>query len=195
MTRSATITRTTGETDITVEWRLDGAGTTDVATGVPFFDHMLDAFGRHSLSDLTVRATGDLTVDAHHTVEDVGICMGRALAEALGDKAGIARFGDAVIPMDEALVMAAVDVSGRPHLAYDVSLPIEVIGTFDTTLAEEFLRALAINAGITLHVRSLSGVNAHHIVEASFKAVARALASAVALDPRVKGVPSTKGSL
>jgi imidazoleglycerol-phosphate dehydratase len=195
MTRSATITRRTGETDITVTWRFDGAGATDVATGVPFFDHMLDAFGRHSLSDLTVRATGDLAVDAHHTVEDVGICMGRALAEALGDKRGIARFGDAVIPMDEALVMAAVDVSGRPHLAYEVSLPIEVIGTFDTTLAEEFLRALAINAGITLHVRSLSGVNAHHIVEAAFKAVARALAAAVALDPRVKGVPSTKGSL
>jgi imidazoleglycerol-phosphate dehydratase len=195
MTRSATITRRTGETDITVTWGLDGAGATDVATGVPFFDHMLDAFGRHSMSDLTVRATGDLAVDAHHTVEDVGICMGRALAEALGDKRGIARFGDAVIPMDEALVMAAVDVSGRPHLAYDVSLPIEVIGTFDTTLAEEFLRALAINAGITLHVRSLSGVNAHHIVEAAFKAVARALAAAVALDPRVKGVPSTKGSL
>jgi imidazoleglycerol-phosphate dehydratase len=195
MTRSATITRTTGETDITVEWGLDGSGTTDVATGVPFFDHMLDAFGRHSLSDLTVRATGDLAVDAHHTVEDVGICMGRALAEALGDKRGIARFGDAVIPMDEALVMAAVDVSGRPHLAYDVSLPIEVIGTFDTTLAEEFLRALAINAGLTLHVRSLSGVNAHHIVEAAFKAVARALAEAVALDPRVEGVPSTKGLL
>lgn len=195
MMRSANVTRKTSETDIMVTWSLDGSGATDIVTGVPFFDHMLDAFGRHSLSDLTVRATGDLAVDAHHTVEDVGICMGGALAEALGDKRGITRFGDAVIPMDEALVMAAVDVSGRPHLAYDVSLPIEVIGTFDTTLAEEFLRALAINAGITLHVRSLSGVNAHHIVEAAFKAVARALAASVALDPRVKGVPSTKGSL
>ena len=195
MTRAATVERATSETDIRVVLDLDGSGATDVTTGVPFFDHMLDAFGRHGLFDLSVAATGDLDVDAHHTVEDVGICIGQALADALGDKRGITRFGSAVIPMDEALVLAAVDVSGRPHLAYDVSLPIEIIGTFDTTLAEEFLRALAVNAGITLHVRSLSGTNAHHIVEAAFKAVARAVASAVALDPRVTGVPSTKGAL
>jgi imidazoleglycerol-phosphate dehydratase len=156
---------------------------------------MLDAFGRHGLMDLTVAASGDLEVDAHHTVEDVGICLGQALARALGDKKGITRFGSAIIPMDEALVLAAVDVSGRPHLAYAVKLPIEIIGTFDTTLAEEFLRALAVNAGITLHVRSLSGTNAHHMVEAAFKAVARSLAAAVAIDPRVSGVPSTKGAL
>ena len=195
MSRGATIERATSETDITVTLELDGSGTTDVSTGVPFFDHMLDAFGRHGLMDLTVAATGDLDVDAHHTVEDTGICIGQALARALGDKRGITRFGSATIPMDEALVMAAVDVSGRPHLVYAVELPIEVIGTFDTTLAEEFLRALAVNAGVTLHVRSLSGTNAHHIVEAAFKAVARAIAEAVAIDPRVTGVPSTKGAL
>jgi len=195
MTRTATIRRDTSETEIVVTLELDGSGLTQVATGVPFFDHMLDAFGRHGLMDLTVAASGDLEVDAHHTVEDVGICLGQALARALGDKKGITRFGSAIIPMDEALVLAAVDVSGRPHLAYAVKLPIEIIGTFDTTLAEEFLRALAVNAGITLHVRSLSGTNAHHMVEAAFKAVARSLAAAVAIDPRVSGVPSTKGAL
>ena len=195
MTREATIERATSETFIRVTLELDGSGTTRIATGVPFFDHMLDAFGRHGLMDLAVAAKGDIQVDAHHTVEDVGICIGSALARALGDKKGITRFGSATIPMDEALVLAAVDVSGRPHLAYAVELPIEIIGTFDTTLAEEFLRALAVNAGITLHVRSLSGTNAHHIIEAAFKAVARALAAAVAIDPRVSGVPSTKGAL
>jgi imidazoleglycerol-phosphate dehydratase len=195
MTRTATVQRATSETDIRVSLDLDGSGTTEIATGVPFFDHMLHAFGRHGLMDLTVAASGDLDVDAHHTVEDVGICIGQAFAQALGEKKGITRFGSATIPMDEALVLAAVDVSGRPHLAYAVELPIEIIGTFDTTLAEEFLRALAVNGGITLHVRSLSGTNAHHIVEAAFKAVARALAEAVAVDPRVSGVPSTKGAL
>jgi imidazoleglycerol-phosphate dehydratase len=195
MTREAIVERTTSETDIRVVLGLDGSGTTSIATGVPFFDHMLDAFGRHGLMDLTVAASGDLEVDAHHTVEDVGICVGQAFARALGDKSGITRFGSAIIPMDEALVLAAVDVSARPHLAYDVDLPIEIIGTFDTTLAEEFLRALAINGGVTLHVRSMAGSNAHHIVEAAFKAVARALAAAVAIDPRVTGVPSTKGAL
>jgi imidazoleglycerol-phosphate dehydratase len=195
MARTATVTRKTGETDIMVGLGLDGGGRTDVATGVPFFDHMLDALGRHALADLTVRASGDLDVDSHHTVEDVGICLGKAFAEALGDKAGITRFGSATIPMDEALVLAAVDVSGRPFLSWDVEVPIEIIGTFDTTLAEEFMRAFATNAGVTLHVRSLAGTNSHHIIEAAFKAVARALAGAVALDPRVSGVPSTKGSL
>jgi len=195
MGRTATITRTTGETDVTVTVDLDGSGTTSVETGVPFFDHMLDAFGRHGLFDLTVKATGDLDIDAHHTVEDVGIVAGQAIAQALGDKAGITRFGSAIVPMDEALVLSAVDISGRGQLHYAVELPIEIIGTFDTTLAKEFLIALATNAGLTLHVRSLAGDNSHHIVEAAFKAVARALAQAVALDDRVSGVPSTKGSL
>lgn len=195
MSRSATITRTTGETDITVSLDLDGSGTTRVATGVPFFDHMLDAFGRHGLFDLTVEATGDLDVDAHHTVEDVGIVIGQCIAQALAEKTGITRFGSAMVPMDEALVLGAVDISGRGQLHYAVDLPIEIIGTFDTTLAKEFLIALANNAGVTLHVRSLAGDNSHHIIEAAFKAAARALRMAVALDPRVTGVPSTKGSL
>jgi imidazoleglycerol-phosphate dehydratase len=195
MSRDATVTRTTGETDITVTLALDGRGATAVATGVPFFDHMLNAFGRHGLMDLRVDAQGDLAVDAHHTVEDVGIAIGTAISEALGERAGIRRFGSATVPMDEALVLAAVDISGRGQLHWAVDLPIEIIGTFDTTLAKEFLIALATNAGLTLHVRSLSGDNAHHIIEAAFKAVARALAEAVSLDPRVTGVPSTKGSL
>jgi imidazoleglycerol-phosphate dehydratase len=195
VTRTASITRTTRETDITLTLALDGGGTTRVATGVPFFDHMLDALGRHGLFTLEVAATGDLAVDAHHTVEDVGICFGQALAEALGDKRGIRRFGSATVPMDEALVLAAVDISGRGQLHWAVDLPIEIIGTFDTTLAKEFMVALASAAGITVHVRSLAGDNAHHIIEAAFKAVARALAEAVALDSRVAGVPSTKGSL
>ena len=195
MGRAARVTRETAETNITVELDLDGAGATSVETGVPFFDHMLDAFGRHATFDLTVAATGDLDVDAHHCVEDVGIVLGQALAEALGDKAGITRFGDAVVPMDEALVVAAVDVSGRGQLHYAVDLPIEIIGTFDTTLAKEFLIAFASNAGLTLHVRSFAGENSHHIIEAAFKAVARAVREAVAIDPRVSGVPSTKGAL
>lgn len=195
MARVATIERATRETDIVISIDLDGSGTTKVATGVPFFDHMLDAFGRHGLFDLVVRAEGDLEIDAHHTVEDAGIVLGQAFATALADKAGITRFGSCTMPMDEALVLAAVDISGRGALYYDVALPIEIIGTFDTTLAKEFLVAFATNAGITLHVRSLSGDNAHHIIEAVFKAVARALKDAVAHDPRVSGVPSTKGSL
>lgn len=195
MGRSATVERTTKETAITLALDLDGGGKIEVGSGVPFFDHMLEAFGRHGLFDLAVSAKGDLEVDAHHTVEDVGIVLGQAIAQALGDKSGITRFGSATVPMDEALVLAAVDISGRGGLYYDVSLPIEVIGTFDTTLAKEFLTALAANAGVTLHVRSLCGENSHHIIEAAFKATARALATAVALDPRVSGVPSTKGAL
>lgn len=195
MGRLATIERETRETKIRVVLDLDGTGIVDVETGVPFFDHMLEALGRHGLFDLAVSALGDLEVDAHHTVEDVGICIGQAVAQALGDKAGIARFGSAIVPMDEALALVAVDVSGRGQPHYGVEVPIEFIGTFDTTLAKEFLVALATNAGITLHVRSLAGENAHHIIEAAFKAVARALAEAVALDARVTGVPSTKGTL
>jgi imidazoleglycerol-phosphate dehydratase len=195
MGRSARIERTTNETSVLVELDLDGTGETSVSTGVPFFDHMLDALGRHSLVDLTVEARGDLEVDAHHTVEDVGICIGQALADALGDRAGIRRFGSAAVPLDEALVLAAVDVSGRGSLTYEVDVPIEIIGTFDTTLAREFLIALATNAGITVHLHEVAGENAHHIVEAAFKALARALREAVELDPRVTGVPSTKGVL
>lgn len=195
MGRTATVSRKTGETDITLTLDLDGSGATSVATGVPFFDHMLDAFGRHATFDLSVAASGDVEVDAHHTVEDAGIVLGQAFAEALGDKAGITRFGDAVVVMDEALVLAAVDMSGRGQLHYAVELPIEIIGTFDTTLAKEFLIAFATNAGMTLHVRSFAGENSHHIIEAVFKAVARAVREAVAIDARVSGVPSTKGSL
>lgn len=194
--RTASTNRATRETDITVELNLDGSGVVVAETGVPFFDHMLDAFGRHATFDLTVRATGDLEVDAHHTVEDVGIVLGSCIAEALGDLKGVTRFGSATIPMDEALVMSAVDISGRGQLHYEVDLPIEIIGTFDTSLAKEFLVALATNAGVTLHVVSIAGENSHHIIEAAFKAVARALREAVALDPRLAGVvPSTKGSI
>jgi imidazoleglycerol-phosphate dehydratase len=195
MTRSARIERTTGETAVVVEIDLDGTGTTTVATGVPFFDHMLEALGRHSLIDLSVEAKGDLEVDAHHTVEDVGICMGRAIADALGDRAGIRRFGSAAVPLDEALVLAAVDISGRGSLTWEVEVPIELIGTFDTTLAREFVGALASNAGMTVHVHEVAGENAHHIIESAFKALARALREAVEPDPRVVGVPSTKGVL
>lgn len=195
MGRTSTIERTTSETSITLSLDLDGDGTASVSTGVPFFDHMLDAFGRHGLFGLDVSAQGDLEVDAHHTVEDVGICLGQAVARALGDKAGIRRFGSAIVPMDEALILAAVDVSGRGQLHYAVDVPIEVIGTFDTTLAKEFMTAVATNAGITVHIMAFAGENAHHIIEAAFKALARALAEAVSLDPRVGGVPSTKGAL
>lgn len=195
MSRIARIERTTGETKVTVVLDLDGGGATQVQTGVAFFDHMLNALGRHSLIDLTVKAEGDLEVDAHHTVEDVGICIGRGLAEALGDRAGIRRFGSATVALDEALVLAAVDISGRGSLTYEVAVPIEFIGTFDTTLAREFLIALATNAGMTVHLHEIAGANAHHVIEAAFKALARALREAVELDPRVMGVPSTKGVL
>lgn len=195
MGRTAQIERSTSETQIKLGLDLDGSGRVEASTGVPFFDHMLDALGRHGLFDLTLEATGDLEVDAHHTVEDVGICLGEAIAEALGDKRGITRFGSAAIPMDEALVLAAVDVSGRGGLVYEMDLPIEFIGAFDTTLAKEFMTALAMNSGITLHVHSLAGENSHHIVEAAFKAVARALKQAVAMDERCVDVPSTKGQI
>jgi imidazoleglycerol-phosphate dehydratase len=195
MAREAVIERVTKETSIAVRVSLDGSGTTDVVTGVPFFDHMLDALGRHALLDLSVSAKGDLEVDAHHTVEDVGICIGQAIATALGDRTGIRRFGSASVPMDEALVLAAVDISGRGSLTYDVDVPIELIGSFDTTLAKEFFVALATNAGLTLHLHEVAGENAHHIIEAAFKGCARALREAVEMDPRVVGVPSTKGSL
>lgn len=196
MGRTATITRTTKETDITVEIDLDGTGLTDVDTGCAFFDHMLDAFGRHGLFDLRVRAKGDLEVDAHHTVEDVGIVLGCAIAQALGDKRGITRFGSIALPMDETLVLAACDISGRGQLHYALDVPLCMLGTFDTSLAKEFFIALAANAGVTLHIRQLAGENAHHIVEAAFKASARALRQACELDARVgDALPSTKGAL
>ncbi|MBM6988850.1 MAG: imidazoleglycerol-phosphate dehydratase HisB [Olsenella umbonata] len=195
MARSATVTRKTGETDITVTLDLDGTGACDISTGVGFFDHMLSALGRHSLCDLTVHATGDTWVDDHHTVEDVGIVLGQALAQALGDKSGITRFSDVTVPMDEALVLAAIDVSGRGELYWDVPIAAQKVGTFDTELGHEFFQGFARDAGITLHVREIAGENAHHILECAFKAVARAIRGAVENDPRVHGVPSTKGSL
>ena len=194
--RCATVTRTTKETDITVTIDLDGTGVTDIDTGVPFFDHMLDAFGRHGLFDLTVRAKGDIEIDAHHTVEDTGIVLGQAIDQALGDKRGIVRYGDIALPMDEALVLAAVDISGRGALHWDVQVPYAMVGDFDATLAKEFFIAFATNAGVTLHVREMAGENVHHVLEACFKAVARALRAAVAFDPREKdALPSTKGAL
>ena len=195
MTRCATISRTTSETDVLVTIDLDGSGVVDVSTGVGFFDHMLSAFGRHGLFDLTVRVKGDTWVDDHHTVEDTGIVLGQAIREALGDKSGIRRFADVAIPMDESLVMAAVDISGRGELFWDVPIEAQKVGTFDTELGHEFFAGFARDAGVTLHVRELCGHNAHHLLEASFKAAGRALRLACEPDPRVVGVPSTKGSL
>ncbi|MBQ3266443.1 MAG: imidazoleglycerol-phosphate dehydratase HisB [Atopobiaceae bacterium] len=195
MTRTATISRTTSETDVLVTIDLDGTEKVDVSTGVGFFDHMLSAFGRHGLFDLTVHAKGDTWVDDHHTVEDVGIVLGQAIREALGDKSGIRRFADVSIPMDESLVMAAVDISGRGELFWDVPIGPEKVGTFDCELGHEFFAGLARDAGVTLHVREICGHNAHHLLEASFKAAGRALRLACEADPRVVGVPSTKGSL
>ena len=195
MTRTAKVVRATAETDIGISVDLDGTGAADVETGVGFFDHMLCALARHSLVDLTVRVKGDTEVDDHHTVEDTGIVLGQALREALADKRGIRRFGSVLVPLDEALVMAAVDVSGRGELYWDVAIGPDKVGSFDTELAHEFFVGLAREAGITLHLRLVTGENAHHIIEATFKAAARALREAVESDPRVEGVPSTKGSL
>ena len=195
MSRSARVQRVTKESDVLVELDLDGTGVTDVATGVPFFDHMLAQLGRHGGFDLTVRTAGDLEVDAHHTVEDTSLAVGQALREALDDKAGIRRFGDALVPLDETLVQAAVDLSGRPYLVHTEPDIVELIGSYDTTLTRHIWESFVATAQVCLHVRVLSGRNAHHVVEAQFKAVARALRDAVALDPRVTGVPSTKGSL
>jgi imidazoleglycerol-phosphate dehydratase len=195
VSRRADVRRTTGETEVRVQIELDGSGRSDVATGVGFFDHMLTLFARHSLVDLEVAATGDLATGSHHTVEDVGITLGQALAEALGDRTGIERYGSAVVPMDECLAQAAIDLSGRPFAAIDVPLPDVVIGGFETEALAEFLRGLANHARLTLHVGLLAPGGAHHAIEGSVKAVARALAAAVAPNPRVAGVPSTKGSL
>ena len=195
MSRTAEVTRKTGETDIQIKLDLNGSGVCDIDTGVPFFDHMLNAFGRHGQFDLTVHAAGDVEVDAHHTVEDTGIVLGEAFCQALGDKAGITRFADSTIPMDETLVMAAVDISGRGQAYCDLPLPTERVGSFDTELAVEFFYAFARDAQLTLHVRELAGENSHHIIEAAFKATGRAMRFACEMDPRVKGVPSTKGTL
>jgi imidazoleglycerol-phosphate dehydratase len=195
MTRTAATERTTGETDIRVSVTLDGTGAGTRETGVGFFDHMLDLLARHGRLDLEVAASGDLQTGAHHTVEDVGIALGRALDAALGDRAGICRYGEAVVPMDEARAEAVIDVSGRGLLVFDADLPPGAIGNFDHELCEEFLRALATNAQLTLHVGVPAGTNLHHIIEAIFKAVARALRGAVAIDPTERGVPSTKGTL
>jgi len=180
---------------VLVELALDGSGEVAVDTGVPFFDHMLAQLGRHGGFDLRVRTRGDLEVDAHHSVEDTSLALGQALREALGDKAGIRRFGDALVPLDECLVQAAVDLSGRPYVVHDEPELVELIGSYDTTLTRHIWESLAAAAQVCLHVRVLAGRNAHHVVEAQFKAVARALRDAVAVDPRVAGVPSTKGSL
>jgi len=194
--RSATITRKTTETDIEVEIALDGSGRHDNATGIGFFDHMLDQLARHALIDMTVRCTGDTHIDDHHTVEDVGIALGQALTRALGDKRGIRRYGACLLPMDDALVRAALDLSGRPFLVWDVAMPTPKIGSFDSELVREFFQALSTHGGITCHVEALHGINSHHIAEASFKAVARALREAVEPDPRQAGaIPSTKGAL
>jgi imidazoleglycerol-phosphate dehydratase len=193
--RQARIERSTKETQIVLQLNLDGAGTSKVETGIPFFTHMLDAWARHGLMDLTVDAKGDLEVDLHHTVEDVGICLGKAFKEALGDKRGIARYGASYLPMDEALLHAAVDISGRPYLVFNVPLQRTRIGSFDLDLLKDFFRAFAFNAEITLHVTMHYGENLHHIAEAVFKAVGRALAEATRLNPRVADVPSTKGRL
>jgi imidazoleglycerol-phosphate dehydratase len=195
MARTAVVSRKTGETDIYIEVNLDGSGKTTIDSGVGFFDHMLTALGRHSLMDLTVKCQGDTWVDDHHSVEDIGIALGDAVRQALGDKRGIRRFADVAVPLDEALVLAAVDISGRGELYWDVPIGPSKVGTFDTELGQEFFIGFARNAGITLHLRELCGTNAHHVLEATFKACARALRVAFESDPRVDDVPSTKGVL
>ena len=192
--RTTTINRKTAETDIALTLNLDGTGASSVNTGCGFLDHMLTLFARHGGFDLTVTCNGDTYVDDHHTVEDIGICLGKALAEALGDKRGIRRYGDRILPMDESLILSAVDISGRGGCYMELDIPTEKVGTFDTQLCEEFFIALAQNAGLTLHVRQLAGRNSHHIIEGAFKSVARSLGEAVSIDPaHADDIPSTKG--
>jgi imidazoleglycerol-phosphate dehydratase len=194
--RTGAANRKTNETEIAVEVNLDGTGAGKIATGVGFFDHMLDQLARHSLIDLTISARGDLHIDDHHTVEDVGIALGLAIKQALGDKRGLTRYADCLLPMDETLTRVAVDVSGRPFLVFRTEFPTSKIGTFDTELVREFFQALAINGGLTLHIETLYGANSHHISESCFKGVARALGAALAIDPRQAArIPSTKGAL
>ena len=194
--RSATITRKTAETQISVTINLDGSGQYDNQTGVGFFDHMLDQLSRHSLIDMTIRAEGDYHIDDHHTVEDTGIALGQAIVQAVGDKKGINRYGSCLLPMDDALVRAALDISARPFLVFNLDMPTQKIGNFDTELVREFFQALSTHAGLTLHIDQLHGLNSHHIAEAAFKSVARALRQAVEIDPRMsQALPSTKGAL
>lgn len=193
--RTAHIKRTTRETDVELRLNLDGTGAYEMDLPVPFFKHMMELFSKHSLIDLTLQATGDVAVDDHHLVEDVGIVLGQALAQALGDRVGIARYGHCLLPMDESLVLCAMDLSGRAFLAYDFKFPQERVGNFDVHLAHEFFSAFAANAKMNLHLRQLAGGNAHHLIEAAFKATARALRMAVSYDERTTGVPSTKGVL
>jgi imidazoleglycerol-phosphate dehydratase len=193
--RRAEIERKTAETQISIKLNLDGEGTCDIATGIGFLDHMLTLLAKHSFMDLTVKAKGDLEVDSHHTVEDIGIVLGEALREALGDKAGIHRYGNCFIPMDETLAQACLDFSGRPFLVFGAEIPTIRLENYDTEMTEEFFRAVAMHCGLTLHIRVLYGSNVHHIIEAIFKAFARAVAEAAAVDPRVKGVMSSKGVL
>jgi imidazoleglycerol-phosphate dehydratase len=196
MMRSASVSRRTAETDVAVSIALDGTGKAEISTGVGFLDHMLELFARHGLFDLTVKVTGDLHVDQHHTVEDTGIALGQAILEALGDKKGIIRYADIHMPMDETLTRIALDISGRPFLVFNATFPTEKIGVFDTELVREFFQAFAIHAGLTLHVETLYGLNSHHIAESCFKGLARTLRRAVTVDPREEGrVPSTKGTL
>ncbi len=193
--RSAKVERKTKESQVLVELNIDGTGNTDIDTGEPFFNHMLEQLGKHSGFDIKIKTVGDIAVDSHHSVEDTSLALGQALKEALGDKAGIRRFGDALVPLDEVLVQAAVDLSGRPYLVHRQPQIVELIGTFDTTLGKHIWESIVATSQIALHVRVLEGENAHHVLEAQFKAVARALKVAVSLDNQVKGIPSTKGSL
>jgi imidazoleglycerol-phosphate dehydratase len=195
MARSYELTRTTGETDISLRINLDGEGKADIETGVPFMEHMLDLFAKHGQFDLSVKASGDIEVDAHHTTEDLGICIGQAVKEALGTKEGIKRYGNAFVPMDETLAQVVVDLSNRPHLEFRADFPSEKVGTFDTELVHEFFWKLALEARMNLHIIVHYGHNTHHIIEAIFKACARALDEATAIDPRIKGILSTKGLL
>ena len=195
MNRTATVTRQTRETDITVTLNLDGSGRTDLATGIGFFDHMLDGFDRHGLFDLTVRCTGDLQVDCHHTIEDVGIMLGQAIAKALGDKVGLVRYGSCLLPMDETLALCAVDLCGRPYFVYDANFATPACGGMDTQMAREFFYAVSYAAAMNLHLKVLYGENDHHKLEAMFKAFAKALSAATRQDARIEGVLSTKGSL
>ena len=195
MSRRASVERKTFETDIAVSIDLDGKGTSEIDTGIGFFDHMLQGFAKHGFFDLTCRVKGDLQVDGHHTVEDAGIVLGQAIAQAVGDKKGIRRFGYFILPMDDALALCAVDLCGRPYLNFECSFPVERVGELETELVREFFYALSYSAGMNLHIKMLSGINAHHMIEAMFKAFAKALDQAVSFDPRISDVLSTKGSL
>ena len=195
MTRTGRVERSTKESSVLVELNLDGSGQADIETGVPFFDHMLSQLAKHGLFDLKVKTVGDLEIDAHHTVEDTSIALGQAFLRALGDKSGLSRFGDAMVPLDESCAQVVVDISGRPYLVHEEPELVELIGSYDTSLTRHIFESFVANAEVALHIRVISGRNAHHIVEAQFKAFARALRSAVAVDPRVVGVPSTKGVL